>query len=216
MNMYQKRARTLVTYFMQTDKKPRFHGNGFIQLYLSDSHRLHVWHPSFSPQRTEIQSIHNHRYDVKSEIFSGVLVHATYDVEKGDILYPEHDDVTVMRIVGASDPSSPEPTELYSGKLIKRDEYRMQPGSRYMFKRPYFHSSTPGIECDDPVVTIFEKFNQGKDWALALKPRNGEMPEHAFQDQPPENDLWLGIERAIIGTDSRFYNRIYEIIGAQK
>ena len=68
--------------------QPRFHGNGFIQLYLNDAKtkRLHVWHPDHAPQRDHNAQIHDHRFEMTSNVLVGKLRHITYDAHAVDSL----------------------------------------------------------------------------------------------------------------------------------
>lgn len=52
----------------------RHHGVGMLQLYLTPSHRLHVWHESLlAPGITESGAIHDHRFDLHSTVLAGSI-----------------------------------------------------------------------------------------------------------------------------------------------
>lgn len=60
-----------------TDKL-RYHGNGFIQMKLTNNERIHVWHPEFPVRDNHTGTIHSHRFDISSNILLGTLVHTVY------------------------------------------------------------------------------------------------------------------------------------------
>jgi hypothetical protein len=61
---------------------PRIHGNGFMQLDFKNGQRLHIWgHPDLPRQKIDT-SIHNHRFNFRSEIIVGRLINAVYDFSK--------------------------------------------------------------------------------------------------------------------------------------
>ena len=57
------------------DRRPRVHGNGFIQLDLTDRRRLHVWGDHRIPRQSVPSTIHDHTFSFKSTIILGQLVH---------------------------------------------------------------------------------------------------------------------------------------------
>jgi hypothetical protein len=61
--------------------RPRVHGNGFIQIDLSTSTRLHIWgHPDI-PQQKVATPVHDHTFGFRSRILVGRLINVLYDVE---------------------------------------------------------------------------------------------------------------------------------------
>lgn len=67
-----------VLYAQSCEEAPRVHPNGFIQLNLDESHdrRLHIWHPEVPSQG--INTIHDHVFDMDSEVVVGEMVNKTY------------------------------------------------------------------------------------------------------------------------------------------
>lgn len=55
--------------------RPRVHGNGFIQLDLTERKRLHVWGDPRIPRQKIPSTIHNHTFSFRSKILIGQLVH---------------------------------------------------------------------------------------------------------------------------------------------
>lgn len=64
-----------------TGSRPRVHGNGFIQLDLTDRHRLHVWGDHRIPRQRVVTSIHDHVFGFESTIIVGRVINVVYAVE---------------------------------------------------------------------------------------------------------------------------------------
>ena len=70
----------LMDYLLKQGKKPRVHGNGFIQVDISPADRLHIWgHPDIPRQKVDT-GIHNHVFSFDSQIIVGKMVNVTYEV----------------------------------------------------------------------------------------------------------------------------------------
>lgn len=61
--------------------RPRVHGNGFIQLDLSQSKRLHIFGDPMIPCQVTPTPVHDHTFGFTSQILSGELTNVWYDVE---------------------------------------------------------------------------------------------------------------------------------------
>lgn len=64
-------------------REPRFHGNGFVQVYLSPCRRLHIWHPDLPPL-AHAGGIHDHQFAFKSSILLGEIYQSLYEVTAAD------------------------------------------------------------------------------------------------------------------------------------
>lgn len=176
-----------------TEFKPRFHGNGFTQLYLNKDQRLHVWHPDLPALRDHNAMIHNHRFLLKSKILSGKIEHITYDV-LNDPFYQTHN---IVMIEGAS--KSREANFVHKGtaRLDEKHRYVLAAGSEYNFKAGLFHTSTP---VTDIAVTLMTKENDPSvGWASLATLIGTIEPTHAFTPatQPSEEKLWSVINEAL-------------------
>lgn len=172
---------------------PRFHGNGFTQLYVGDAKRLHVWHPSLSPIRDHNATIHNHRYDVMSHVVHGLLEHTVYSV------VPHPDGPMQINIVNTSDPALKAQLTGPTGTgervvAIPSGKYDMPAGSYYEFRHPDFHTS----EASMLTVTVFEQVNDDRSRHPAVLSPWNEPPTHAFDPAtaPPVGRLWDAIADA--------------------
>ena len=159
---------------------PRFHGNGFTQLYLSDTIRLHVWDERLAKLDDHNAQVHNHRYDVKSRVLQGALKHEVFAV--------------VPMAFGDYRAWSVEGRELKPSirvEMTTMGVYTMVAGSEYTFPNPFFHTSN----ADEFTVTLFEIGNERDHHPMVIAPV-GEKPTNAFGDTPFVGDLWRAIEQA--------------------
>lgn len=189
-------------------ERPRFHGNGIVQLYLQQeraasgctetaldtflpARRLHVWHPALRPTVTN-SNIHDHRFDLWSRVLLGALRHTSYDVE----LKVEGETHALYEVVPAhvckGDPYSLLP---YGAKLTRREENVMAAGTEYFFAKRCFHRSD--VELDALVMSVIEKGPDDKRFARVATVL-GQEPDHAFKgDKPNEGVLWIAIHDAV-------------------
>ncbi len=111
----------------------RVHENGFIQVDLGETHRLHVWSPLIPRQKVSTQ-IHDHRFDFESKCLVGLIFHHEYGVafrENGPL----------QTYIWES-PEGLVPTE--NGRCFA-DELRVIPvneGETYQFDAKEFHETT--------------------------------------------------------------------------
>ena len=172
---------------------PRFHGNGFVQLYLTSTTRLHVFHPSLPP-KVHNSLIHDHRWDMYSHVLLGRLTHSTYHL-------------TPMGHMAVYE--APEASKAH--ELVQKGSYYntehtgnnvFAAGSEYWLPRHQFHASEASVL----TMTFIEKSNQSKRPCRILAPNN-ETPDHAFGYTIPETAMWSAIEEAydaygsIVGSD---------------
>lgn len=61
--------------------RPRVHGNGFIQLDLTDRSRLHIWGDPRIPRQKVSTPIHDHVFGFTSTAIVGRLVNVIYTIE---------------------------------------------------------------------------------------------------------------------------------------
>ncbi len=70
-----------------TGVRPRVHGNGFIQLDLTERSRLHIWGDPRIPSQKVATPIHNHVFGFESTILVGRVINVVYMVrvcKRGD------------------------------------------------------------------------------------------------------------------------------------
>jgi len=149
-----------VKYALSKERKPRYHGNGFLQLYLSDVHRLHIWTEEYPIRSNHTGTIHTHRFDMRSQILVGTLEHIVFDkracpYRMGEWVPPgpQH-----CLWVGEGDKTGNVVWHLEDElTLEERHRYKFAAGSEYTFRRGLFHESNP-VEFDEGlVVTLITK-----------------------------------------------------------
>lgn len=169
---------------------PRFHGGGFIQIYLTETERLHVWHPDF-PATIEDGVVHDHNFHMHSTVLLGRLNHVTYD-------FSECDDgpQSLWQVAAKKDAAQPGVGD--KGFLIKTGSYEMMAGSEYHFQAMQLHQIVFN-SCSEMTVTRMRKMNTYKDyWPKAVAEGEG-PPDNAFPLDAPHNQdvLWSAINEAL-------------------
>lgn len=177
-------------YLRKLGNTPRLHGNGFIQLDLFDNKRLHFWTDNMSAQSVSTQ-IHDHRFDLKSYILLGKLIHIhyRYSIAAFEGTYhfyiakqrKDHDTELVRDDVRCS----------YYLQEMCRSE--MSAGSIYTFPKKEFHETRAvGLTC-----TLIEKLDTERHYSPRVACYHEHMPDNKFTryDTDPEL-LWNVIEQA--------------------
>lgn len=190
--MVIKELRALIQACRMAGTRPRVHGNGFIQLDLSPSKRLHVWGDSRIPRQAVPSPIHDHTFSFTSRIISGKLIHRTIAIT------PDRDGA--YRLYKA-EVRHGEDTRLVLQPLRQMavivDERLLRAGDSYAFKAGLFHETIAPWPC----VTVIEKdgpsLAQGGPAPRVLVPE-GLTPDNDFDRYatPPEL-LWQIIEEAL-------------------
>jgi hypothetical protein len=182
----------MIDHFKNANLVPRYHGNGFAQLYLNDQHRLHVWHPLLPMPPENNAQIHDHIWDLASQVLVGQLGHITYDLnpeESSHDMYEinqpavRENENDVFKFLNTAAPQA-------------TGNYMMNTGSIYHFRHGLFHQTTVA----DGILTasLIRKGPDILDSPRLLVP-SGETPFQAFGEgvSPPEADLWEAIKEAL-------------------
>lgn len=188
-------------------KNPRVHPNGFIQLDIAptedgwhESHkrghsgaerRLHIWNPPGIelPHQDTTNEIHDHVFDMHSEIIKGILWQVRYSLEVGGASGPDSHEL--YRAVYDKSSSSRLESTGVTGRLNKIGNYSVEAGLSYSQPAFTFHDTdTPrGL-----VVTVMEK-TQIHDGDAHVLCRIGEPPDNSFDraSAMPAWDIWKAI-----------------------
>ncbi len=158
----------------------RFHGNGFIQVYLNSVTRLHIWTSRLQEyERVQNARIHDHRFWFKSRVLLGKLWHKTYVVEKNNTgkhgLYQTsaHSKVAPLEKIGRCD-------------VVQAGIESYLPGEEYEFGGPGDFHESGALRT---TVTVMTKIKTDPAYHSRMVALNDEEPDHAFSDQPPEELL---------------------------
>jgi hypothetical protein len=173
-----------------TGKKPRVHGNGFIQLDLNDegTRRLHVWDESI-PRQTVATPVHDHVFALKSRVIAGTLIHEVLEPIEGD----------THRIFRAQQEEGTQNTILVPDEgtvaLKVAERFVLPAGVEYEFPAWELHQTDHrGL-----TATIMEKIDAPQEYG---RPRvlvpTGQEPDNEFKrDGIDPETLWPLIERAL-------------------
>ncbi len=172
---------------------PRVHPNGFIQLDLEPvpeswhashqrghsgaSRRLHIWNPTGIelPRQDTVNEIHDHVFDMQSEVVSGALWQVLYELRdaRGRSVEPTHE--AYEAVYEKSSDSRLRPTGLV-GELVEVERFKVGHGKTYIQPAFTLHNSVPE---GSPVVTVMTK--------TAI--HDGDATVICLIDQPPDNDF---------------------------
>jgi hypothetical protein len=176
---------------------PRWHGNGFTQLDLNARQRLHVWHPEWDPNANHNSTIHDHVFDLTSEVLLGKVGHEVFEVEHvgGSAWKMYRLEGWPGRPYGGAAPAE---DRTFLGYVVRRSvgSYLIPLGGQYTFPRYRFHeSSHEGL-----TATLMTRSNGV---ALEARPRilcpTCEDPTDAREpgQGPSEGQMWRAIEQAV-------------------
>jgi len=174
---------------------PRLHPNGFIQLDLTAdwSKRLHVWPDEELRAQKTRHPIHDHSFDMESEILTGCLTNLVYEFQaseynKQTMLYrakrlPDTQETILV-------PATMKQNTGYL-RLLRADIYR--PSSRYTLHKFVLHDSIPhGL-----TATIMTKSRMSDYSPLIAIPKGIEPDNDYRRDRVDTEILWSFIQRGL-------------------
>jgi len=172
---------------------PRVHGNGFIQLDMTPTRRLHIWgHPDI-PRQTVSTQLHDHTFGFRSRILMGNLE----DVRLEAIPDPKGAYMTHRAVIRDKEDTVLQPTgERVTMEITSVNVYTA--GDYYVMPSLAIHESKPrGL-----AVSIIEK--TGPSLAQSgPSPRvfvhHGESPDNNFNRYAfPVEELWRIISDVLL------------------
>lgn len=179
--------------FRALHRPPRFHGNGFTQLYLSPSERLHVWDSRLPPHPGHNATIHTHVWDMASTVLLGSVTHTVYDWEY-DTEHGEHE-VWQFQDKPSGEPSAK--VRMGQARVWQTTECRMTRHSHYTFRHDVLHQTTSD---NDWAATLMRKIAvpDGPTFPFVVAPI-GHTAHDAFSPElrPPTGLLWEVIDMAV-------------------
>lgn len=173
--------------------EPRVHGNGFLQIDVTERSRVHVWgHPDI-PQQKASTPIHDHVFGFTSLVVTGRMVSIPYDIlEGGEYEWSVYEAVTRDR----------EDTVLQdTGKRCrihpKRPDVTL-PGRNYTVPPFEFHEAF----VSEPTITMMQKdgptLAQGAKAAPRVLVHRGTKPDNDFSRfHYLTDDLWNIVEEVL-------------------
>lgn len=175
--------------------RPRVHGNGFVQLDLTERRRLHVWGDPRIPRQLVPSQIHDHTFSFKSTVYVGQLVHRAISLYPGtngayEMYYAVSNHGEDTRLVK---------TRVRYDSLIT-EERLLRAGDTYAFQSRKFHETVAPWPC----VTVIDKngptLSQGGPNPNVLVPF-GLEPDNTFDRYQTSPDLlWEVILEKLLGS----------------
>lgn len=194
---YKLFAQGIVSYLRESGAVPRVHGNGFIQVDMNETERMHVWHPRV-PRQAVPTPIHDHVFSFESHVLIGKLVNQNYIfMPRGSQAGGPEYQIFEARM-DRGDNTTLQPTGTY-GSLIAYVPLVLGPGDIYTMHKRQFHESIATCRA----LTIITKAGP----TLAQDPIGpaprilvpaGLGPDNAFNRHAfPADTLWGIIEEVI-------------------
>jgi len=175
---------------------PRLHPNGFIQLDLvpNQSIRLHVWPDEELRAQKTRHPIHDHSFDMTSEILTGGLTNLIYEFQATEY----NKQITLYRAKRLPDSQetilAPAIMKMNTGYLRLRHADIYYPGSKYSLSKFILHDSIPhGL-----TATMMTKTRVSDYSPLVAIPKGIEPDNDYRRDSVDPEILWSFISRAII------------------
>jgi hypothetical protein len=175
--------------------RPRVHPNGFIQLDLDSVHgkqRLHIWPEN--PLHHGKHPIHNHSFDMHSQVLCGALTNITYLFHRD----PQRVTTVLHRAIRVPDTVNESMlVQLDSesrGYLTFWQGWTTNPGSSYSLPKEHLHDSIPhGL-----TVTIMTMTDVASEYGPVVAVPVGIEPDNEFRrDGYNPRILWTYIEKAL-------------------
>ena len=162
----------LINLAIEDGHVPVVHPNGFIQLKLPDNRRMHFWDKSIPRQKTA-SPIHDHVFDMDSEIVAGTLLHCEIRVHsEPDGFYDLYEAVTVEGVE----------TKLVPLQNRVRADYgewqEFHAGDEYMFPAGRFHETSDRL---GPAISIITKGQTFTTFNPRVLVKHGEKPDNDFE-----------------------------------
>lgn len=173
-------------------KRPRVHGNGFIQLDLNDdgTKRLHIWDDGV-PRQEVATPIHDHAFALCSNVLLGTLIHEELET------YPALTLTGTHKVYRAEQQPDTQNTILVpDAGVVRLDLYQrliLGPGSIYKFPPWRLHQTDhAGL-----TVTVMDKMHAPSDYGRprVLVPVASEPDNDFHRDAFDQDFLWSYIER---------------------
>lgn len=176
--------------------RPRVHGNGFIQLDLTDTTRLHVWGDKRIPRQNVYTPIHDHVFGFKSTLIVGRLFNVIYGFN-----YAEFGDYAVWepRVTNRENTILERTKKRVRLFPIHTDLIAQNTSDRTYEMDPFIFHETFATE---PTATIIKKWGPTQAQGAPIKPRVlvrfDQDPDNSFNRYNANPDvLWRIIERVL-------------------
>jgi hypothetical protein len=161
-----------IDFLKKNNQRLYYFGLGFIQLKLTDNHRVHFYTDQLD---NNTDSIHNHRYDFSSKILKGTFCNKIFNQVKGS-------DYVLVNESCNPDIDAPEEKETCSVIEISKIEYRTN--DIYQMDHKKFHQVSSKY-----AVTILERSDYKQEFAQIIY-KKGEERNCPFKIKNEDSVLW--------------------------
>lgn len=192
-------------YLRSLGRRPRVHPNGFIQFDLVPNRlRLNVWTPQ-ALRPKPMHPIHNHSFDVSSQIIVGMLTNLTYDFNPAH--YEEPITTVLYRATRLPDSFDSELRKVTDrnpyGTLELSSATSHSPGDTYYMERKTLHDSIPhGL-----TATIMKSLDPDPNYGpIIAVPHGIDVDNTHRREEFEEGVLWEHIGRAL--EKATFFERV--------
>lgn len=169
----------------------RHHGLGMLQAEISETLRIHIWHPKLvSPGMVWPRCVHDHRFDITSAVVAGAITDVPCDVYLDGHMTPIErgwENVNVYEIEHAKNQDrmvlGSGCSTATSARLLSRGSLRPCPswslddpnlkeaGTEYKIARRNFHTT----QCSDLAITVVHRSNFDDHLARVLCAPNSDV-----------------------------------------
>lgn len=170
----------------QRNTRPRVHGNGFVQLDLTERRRLHVWGDHRIPRQCVPSTIHDHTFSFQSRVYVGQVIHRAMSI------YPDPSGAFEMyqAVCNHGEDTRLNKRPSWRCNVLITEERLLRAGDVYTFQARKFHETVAPWPC----VTVIDKdgptLAQGGPNPNVLVPF-GLDPDNTFDRyQVPPDLLW--------------------------
>lgn len=178
--------------------RPRVHGNGFIQIDLSERVRLHVWGHGAIPRQASETPVHDHTFGFTSYVLHGALENVRYQFrpDGSPTVAPEQFPVAVQPHRATVRHGEDTVLSPYgpAGVIVSFERLLHTAGSRYSMRAGEIHESVPRGPSLSVIVKNGPTLSQGGPAPTVFVPL-GVEPDNAFDRYAePEDKLWAIVE----------------------
>lgn len=165
---------------------PRLHPNGFVQLDMGPNTRLHVWPQNPLVAQKTRHPIHDHPFDLHSQVLRGAVINLTYSIEPYIGVDPEEKPYILHRVksIGGTDTVlEPTPGEY---TLLNIDAEKTHAGKAYRMAKYVLHNSiVAGL-----TVTLMQKLWIDRDYSPLVAVPSNVQPDNDFRRESSPSLLW--------------------------
>lgn len=180
-------------------ENPRVHPNGFIQLDLERDGsriaktRLHVWPDGNDIPKQDVATvIHDHRFDMSSQVLLGTIEHTLYQVTLTPQTYANFThEVYMAQYVGKESKLYPTGVKVYAQKQFPTFAID---GDDYFQVRYTFHDT----KWKELSATVIRKDREDQNYEPRVLVPIGQKPDNSFvRAEAPQELLWSYIDRVL-------------------